>query len=323
MFRRIVILSLMFSSLCAGACKEEPEAAPQARKESLAAVVNGVPIYMLEFQSAVQHAEKVFAQRRGPLSGKEKTEFAELILTKMIDDELLVQYAGTVGIQLNQEEVESELENIKHSGGGNAAFIRFLQDKGLSQDRVRANLRRNMIVKRLVQQIRSGEVISDAEIAEYHREHQDDFRTPGTVELAHILIKRGEGGQDAVERASKIRKEIKAGLAFEKAAQKYSQDPATRGRGGALGALNRGEMHPDLETAAFSVKVGSVSAPVESPQGIHLLKVIRRTSGDPLPLTQIQSQVREKILNSRTEQKVKELLERLNLEGQIERKALP
>jgi parvulin-like peptidyl-prolyl isomerase len=291
MFCRFLLITLTFSSFCTGACKNEPETVPTVRKESL--------------------------------SEKERTELSARILTKMIDDELMVQYAGTVGIQITQEEVENELDNIKASGGGNAAFILFLQDKGLSEDRVRANLRRNMIVKRLMEQIRSAEVVSDKEAAEYHQAHPDSFRTPGTVALAHILIKKVEGAQDAVILASKIRKEIQAGLPFDRAAEKYSQDLATRGQGGALGVLTLGEMHPDLETAAFSVTVGTVSAPVESPLGVHLLKVIRRKPGNLLPLSQIESQVREEIIDSRTELKVKELVERLNLEGQVERKAKP
>ncbi len=59
---------------------------------------------------------------------------------------------------------------------------------------------------------------------------------------------------------------------FGNLAQRYSDDPASASKGGFLGIFVRGELHPDLETAAFSMNIGQISEIVETPKGFHILQ---------------------------------------------------
>jgi parvulin-like peptidyl-prolyl isomerase len=114
-----------------------------------------------------------------------------------------------------------------------------------------------------------------------------------------------------------VRGEIQAGLSFEKAAKKYSDDKLTSEQGGSLGFLKRGEMLPPLEEVAFSIQEGAVSQPVKSPRGIHLLRVVKRQEGGQLPLDEVQEEIRRKLLDSLVESRMKELAERLGREGNV------
>ncbi len=79
-----------------------------------------------------------------------------------------------------------------------------------------------------------------------------------------------------------IRKEILAGtISFAAAANKYSDDPAnTGGAGGDLDyfTLDSGFVEEFAE-AAFKLKKGEISEPVETPFGIHLIQVTDRQEG--------------------------------------------
>lgn len=91
----------------------------------------------------------------------------------------------------------------------------------------------------------------------------------------HILLRSGDGTDDARQRLQEIRDEIENGADFETMAQLHSQD-GTAQVGGDLGWFGRGRMVAPFETAAFGASVGSVVGPVETSFGYHLIQVTGR-----------------------------------------------
>lgn len=57
---------------------------------------------------------------------------------------------------------------------------------------------------------------------------------------------------------------------FADLAQKYS-DCSSAKRGGDLGPFSRGAMQKPFEKAAFALKVGELSDPVETNSGVHII----------------------------------------------------
>jgi peptidyl-prolyl cis-trans isomerase SurA len=112
---------------------------------------------------------------------------------------------------------------------------------------------------------------------------RESEKPPVSVSLNHILCSY-RGAQDALKRIklSRDQARIRAGhllkLArakdtdFADLVRKFSDDPRTSRDGGDLGAVNRGQLHPDLERAAFGLGPDQVSEVVESPRGFHILK---------------------------------------------------
>lgn len=86
------------------------------------------------------------------------------------------------------------------------------------------------------------------------------------VRASHILV-------SSKDEATKLRQEIVDGkIDFATAAKEYSKCPSGQ-NGGDLGFFGKGVMVPEFETAAFSLKVGEVSQPVQTQFGWHLIEV--------------------------------------------------
>ncbi len=83
----------------------------------------------------------------------------------------------------------------------------------------------------------------------------------------HILVADEAAAQDIHQRLLK-------GEEFAKLAAELSQDPGSRENGGDLGWFSKGQMVPEFETAAFSLKVGDISQPVKSNYGYHIIQVL-------------------------------------------------
>ena len=86
------------------------------------------------------------------------------------------------------------------------------------------------------------------------------------VAAQHILVK-------TATEAVQIKKELDKGGSFEFYAQKYSLCPSGR-NGGYLGYFERGQMVPEFEHKAFSMKVGEISNPVRTNFGWHIIKIV-------------------------------------------------
>ncbi len=86
----------------------------------------------------------------------------------------------------------------------------------------------------------------------------------------------------AYNKAIHVRNEIRAGANFNEMAKKYSDDPSAKENGGELGYFSVFKMVYPFESGAYHTAVGSVSMPIRSQFGYHLIKVndIRENRGE-------------------------------------------
>ncbi|MBW8370213.1 MAG: peptidylprolyl isomerase [Thiobacillus sp.] len=97
----------------------------------------------------------------------------------------------------------------------------------------------------------------------------------------HILIKTNEltSESDARNRLLQLKERIDNGVKFDELARLHSED-ASASKGGDLGWINPGDTVPDFEKAMNALQPGEVSAPIQSPFGLHLIQVLERREQD-------------------------------------------
>jgi peptidyl-prolyl cis-trans isomerase D len=122
--------------------------------------------------------------------------------------------------------------------------------------------------------------LNDAEIRQYYDSHQNEFKRPETAYLSLVELVRVPDQSDtaaARDRILQLRKEILDGSPFDEVAKRESADTASGAKGGDLGEFGKGVMDPAFEKAAFSLPLNTVSEPVLSAFGFHLIKVESRS----------------------------------------------
>ncbi|MDD4973897.1 MAG: SurA N-terminal domain-containing protein [Bacteriovorax sp.] len=110
-------------------------------------------------------------------------------------------------------------------------------------------------------------------------ERKPSLDKPEEVKARHILL-MAEGKKDADLKVAieKIAKEVNPSN-FAKMADKYTEDPSGKGKGGDLGTFGKGRMVPEFDQVAFTQKPGTVSAPIKTQFGYHLLLVEKKIEG--------------------------------------------
>lgn len=104
-----------------------------------------------------------------------------------------------------------------------------------------------------------------------------------TLRARHIMfqlpLEASAAQRDSVRaRLGSLRERIAAGESFEALARQFSQDPGTARNGGDLGEFGRGDMVAPFEAAVMALEPGEVSDVVQTPMGLHLIRLDERRS---------------------------------------------
>jgi hypothetical protein len=136
--------------------------------------------------------------------------------------------------------------------------------------------------QQLVYKLRDKVVVVDTMMTDAELKALFEKEQPGAqVHARHVLLQlppdASPAQRDSVMKLAKsISEQAKAGADFAGLAKKYSQEPGAAERGGDLGYFpleGPGSMVPAFGQAAFAMKPGEVSDPVETTFGLHIIKV--------------------------------------------------
>lgn len=121
--------------------------------------------------------------------------------------------------------------------------------------------------------------VSDAEAETYYKQHQDEFKRTKAAFLSYVSISRRPNAADstaALERSRSIRDEIVKGTPFDEVAKRESADTISGRNGGDLGEMDKNQVDPAFGKAALSLPLKTVSEPVLSSFGYHIIQVESR-----------------------------------------------
>lgn len=135
--------------------------------------------------------------------------------------------------------------------------------------------------------------VSNEDLQNYYKSHQDEFRVPDSITARHILIAASDPKQaDAAKaKAEDVLKQLRAGGNFAELAKKFSDDPGSKGNGGELGQVRRGQTVPEFEQAAFGAKKGEIVGPVKTQYGFHIIQVQDKTEAHARTLEEVRPQI--------------------------------
>src|SRR5688500_6759930 len=123
--------------------------------------------------------------------------------------------------------------------------------------------------------------ITPAEVEAYFLAHRDEFTRSRTAYVSGIALPRTITPTDsaaALERARSLRQEIAGGAPFAEVATRESADNVSGPRGGDLGEWKRGDVDPRFDSVAFRIPLNTLSEPVLTSFGYHLIEITRRVA---------------------------------------------
>ena len=105
-------------------------------------------------------------------------------------------------------------------------------------------------------------------------------------------------GRDAnkAQTAEEIRQKLVEGADFNRMAQMYSEDEATRDLGGDWGWVERNTLNEDLTKAAFSMKAGGISPVLQLGDSYYILNVEARKNATVKSISETREAIEQNIM---------------------------
>ncbi len=157
----------------------------------------------------------------------------------------------------------------------------------------------------------------------YHILKVNDKRpSQGKAKVAHLMVRTQPDMSPEEEQAAKARidalyTQLQQGEAWDMLVRQFSEDKATATKGGELPPFGTGQMIPEFEKTAFSIKEKeSIAPPVKTPYGWHIIKLLDRETLPPLEEMREDLEARVS-RDSRSQLQEEALIARLKKENQF------
>lgn len=228
-----------------------PTATPSA---PLAALVNGQPLYLADYERRVSLDEQAMRglglDLESEEGGPERERARQEVLEQLIDQMLIRQEGEARGIVLADAEVEARMQADIAAGGGQEAFEKWLQATGQTLHDYEQMTRDALISQRVMDQVMAG--------------------LPAVAEQLHL--RRIVVGTEA--EAAEILAQLQQGWDFGAIARERSLDLDTRDSGGDMGWRPLRLMPPDLQAEVAAREPGQISGPVRQGDRYQILQVV-------------------------------------------------
>jgi len=154
--------------------------------------------------------------------------------------------------------------------------------------------------------------VPEEQVRQRYDDAKETFTSDETRKARHILIEVASDADDAAVAAAEqklavIQQRLGAGEAFDLVAKETSDDPGSAANGGDLGVVARGAMVPAFDEAVFSLALNTVSEPVRTPFGFHLIEVLETHGGETRPFEDVRAELLREMQIQEAEQQFYEL----------------
>lgn len=219
--------------------------------------------------------------------GNAKSETVKCeIIEDLLFQKLLINQAKIDSIVVSVDEVDTEItKRLTYFESQLGSVAKVEEYFGKSKVEIELELGKvindQFLAERVQRKIASDVRVTPAEVKEFF--NQQNFSdipvVPAKVEVAQVIVKPeiSEEQKDKLrDKLNSFRERVYKGEDFKMLATLYSDDPGSATRGGELGFVNRGDLVPEFERAAFRLKEGEISEVIESQFGFHIVQLIER-----------------------------------------------
>jgi len=331
--KRSLFLLLAIASLALPALAQEDTVV-----EEIVVRVNNAIITRADLRRAREEIAREGHDQNLPASEVEQKQ--KDCLRDLIDQRLLVQKAGDLGISADTELVKRLDELRKQMNLGSMEELESEATKqGISWEDFKENTKNGILTQKVISEEVGAHVnITRDEEMKFYQEHKAQLEQPEALRLSEILVAAtpqrvavdpstgkslpaaaptAEQIAAARAKADELLAKLKAGAKFEDLA-KSSSDGTTAAQGGDLGYFKRGTLAKQLEDATFGLKANEITGVIETRQGFVILKVTDHPTGGLPPFEKVEPRLQDAIYVQKIEPALRAFLTKLREDAYLE-----
>src|SRR5687768_11183395 len=245
--------------------------------DRIAAIVNDGVVLNSQLEEQTEEITARLRQQNTELPPR--NVLRQQILERLVVEEIQVQRANKLGIQVSDEMLNGALDDVaKRNNIGFAELPQALQQQGIDYRSFRDEIRRQMTLQLLRQRDVIGRInVSPRELEQFMARQQNAPDRNAEYNVSHILISVPvSASPEQIEareaRAREVFSKAQSGEDFAQLAVTYA-DSSTNIEGGSLGWRRGSQLPSILAEQVAKMQVGQTSQPIRTPSGFHLFRL--------------------------------------------------
>jgi peptidyl-prolyl cis-trans isomerase C len=257
------------------------------------ATVGDKAITKAQFDDLVNYAKRSYDAQKRPFPKVGTPEYVQIrdqAVRFLVQRAQFEVKANDLDVDVSDKAVDQRIEQYKKErhGGSDKKFQAELKAQGLTEAQARDIIRANLVQEGIYKKVTSDVKVTDKDVRAYYEKNKSQYGTPDTRVVRHVLVK-----DKAL--ADKLYAQLKAGGDWNAIAKKYSQDPASKQKGGRMTAT-KGQLVPEFEQVAFSIGNNGISKPVKTQFGWHVIQALSPVKqGTSTPYNQVKEAIRQQL----------------------------
>ncbi len=250
--------------------------------------VNGTKITKSDVEAILMNATQ---GRLNQLPAEKQMNFQKEVLQQLVAKVLIYDDAKKTGV-LKSKEFKAEYKKV--------------------QERVKKEVAIQIWQKSEFEKV----TVSDKELRDYYNKNRGEFKEAQSVHARHILVKSSSEAEAILTDLKSLKSKALLNK-FISIAKEKSVGPSGP-NGGDLGIFPKGKMVPEFDKEVFAMKVGTVSAPVKTQFGFHLIYLEEKNEAKNLGFNEVKEFIDQRLKLEKFKTTMKEKMEKLEKTATIE-----
>ncbi|TFG59135.1 MAG: hypothetical protein E4H32_10590 [Nitrospirales bacterium] len=252
--------------------------------DRIVAVVNKEVITLTDLQHEIRDEySRLKAKYHGEEFERRYTQKQREVLNALIDERLQLQEAKAIGISVTQEEIDAALRRTP-----------------LLPTQTEEEFGKQLLLKKLFDlEVRRNVVVEEGELRRHYEVNPHNFRLQPQFRLKQIFLNANseEARQRALSKAQAIYADWKPEeTSLEDLAARHTQFVSE------LGWVEEKDLVAPLAQAVKELIPGTLSRPIETQVGIHLLIIEEVKESQPYPFEQVERDIHAQLVKQRGEE---------------------
>jgi len=268
-----------------------------AAPDSIAAIVNKDIITLKELND---YAAFAGMQEQGA-----RAKSRQELLSKLIEDRLILQEARRSGLKADDARVKARVEDIKSKYPSETVFQQTLREQGLVQSDLEEKIREQMLMYEVInKQVKSRVNVDPQEITSYFEEDKKLFELPEQRSVEYIVTREED-------KAAKFYAALKDAKGFGEAAAAAGVTPGT------LQLFKNGQFKKNIEDVVFSLKTGEFSYPLKAENEFYVFRVTGIVEPRSQKLDEVREEIRDILFTRKFQEGLASWLDKLKAKAYI------
>jgi len=298
--KKSLILSFMILSLVLSFC------IPSFAEDKIVAIVNNDIITQRDLNSFLNFMRVQFSRE---LQGKElesKIQSMRVdLLTRLIEDQLIVQEAKKSQIKLDDSRIKAKMLEIKKNYPTSSAFEKDIAKQGLTEADIETKIRDQLLMYAIVEQKVRGKIeVRPDEVTTFYEKNLKEFVSGGERELTAITLENED-------QAKAFCFDLKVGKKVTDLAALY---PITVNK---LNAKSGEGLRKEIEEVVFALPLSGISAPVKMEDKYYIFILDGIAPSKQLALSEVKDKINSFLYEKKMQEEMSKWLDELKKKSYI------